>query len=67
MELNIRYTQHEVEWLKLVQKNFFKRTENKASKPSETPKIEENLYQKTGSNACKTPLNFLTVKLLWHI
>ena len=29
-----------------MQKNFLNRAENKASKSSETPKIEENLYQK---------------------
>ena len=28
---------------------------------------KSNHNRKTGSKACKTPLNFLTVKLLWHI
>ena len=31
--------------IKFMQKNFLNRAENKASKSSETPKIEENLYQ----------------------
>ena len=29
--------------------------------------LSKKMYKTRGSKACKTPLNFLTVKLLWHI